>query len=63
MTRRRERFVAEYLADLNATQAAIRAGFVVGSAPQTGYKRRRPTGAKSALIPVCPYPAGAWTAS
>lgn len=31
-------FVAEYLIDLNATQAAIRAGYVVKGAPQTAYK-------------------------
>lgn len=33
---RQQRFVAEYLIDLNATQAAIRAGYAARSARQTG---------------------------
>ncbi|MFO1188501.1 MAG: terminase small subunit [Alphaproteobacteria bacterium] len=33
---RRQRFVEEYLIDLNATQAAIRAGYSPGSASQRG---------------------------
>lgn len=36
MNARRERFVAEYLIDLNATQAAIRAGYSEKSAIMTG---------------------------
>ena len=32
MTRKQDRFVKEYLIDLNATQAAIRAGYKAGSA-------------------------------
>ncbi len=33
---KQERFVLEYLKDLNATQAAIRAGYAAGSAQVTG---------------------------
>jgi phage terminase small subunit len=33
---RRDRFIREYLKDLNGKQAAIRVGFAVGSARQTG---------------------------
>ena len=33
---RRQRFVAEYMVDLNATQAAIRAGYAPGGAKVTG---------------------------
>lgn len=36
MTKRRQRFVEEYLIDLNATQAAIRAGFSAKTAGQAG---------------------------
>lgn len=36
MTPKQQRFVAEYLVDLNATQAAIRAGYAKGSADVTG---------------------------
>ena len=36
MTPRQERFVAEYLVDLNATQAAIRAGYSVKTAYSIG---------------------------
>ncbi len=38
MNRRQELFVAEYLVDRNATQAAIRAGFSKSRAKQTGYR-------------------------
>lgn len=31
MTKKQKRFVEEYLIDLNATQAAIRAGYKAGS--------------------------------
>lgn len=37
MTRKKRLFVAEYLKDLNATQAAIRAGYSPKSAGATGY--------------------------
>ncbi len=36
MTPKQQRFVEEYLVDLNATQAAIRAGYSVKSAPKIG---------------------------
>lgn len=36
LTARQERFVAEYLTDLNATQAAIRAGYSAKTAKQAG---------------------------
>ena len=36
LTAKQERFVDEYLVDLNATQAAIRAGYSKNSARQIG---------------------------
>lgn len=36
LTNKQERFVSEYLIDLNATQAAIRAGYSVSSAKEIG---------------------------
>ncbi len=36
MTPKQRRFVAEYLVDLNATQAALRAGYSARTAPQQG---------------------------
>ncbi|MCI8274183.1 MAG: terminase small subunit [Lachnospiraceae bacterium] len=36
MTKKQKRFVEEYLIDLNATQAAIRAGYSPGSAKEIG---------------------------
>lgn len=41
LTPKQERFVAEYLVDLNATQAAIRAGYSVSSASEQGYENLR----------------------
>ena len=41
LTAKQERFVAEYLIDLNATQAAIRAGYSVKTASETGYENLR----------------------
>lgn len=41
MTPRQTRFVAEYLTDLNATQAAIRAGYAAKGAEVTGCKLLR----------------------
>ena len=38
LTPRQERFVQEYLIDLNATQAAIRAGYSAKTAEQQGYQ-------------------------
>jgi phage terminase small subunit len=36
MTPKRERFIEEYLVDLNATQAALRAGYAASGAQQEG---------------------------
>ena len=41
LTRKQELFVREYLVDLNATQAAIRAGYGARSARVTSYKLLR----------------------
>src|SRR5713226_8610806 len=41
MTRKQTRFIAEYLIDLNATQAAIRAGYSAKRADQQGYENLR----------------------
>lgn len=38
LTPKQERFVSEYLIDLNATQAAIRAGYSVKTAGQVGFE-------------------------
>ncbi len=38
LTDKQQRFAEEYLVDLNVTQAAIRAGYTVRSAGQTGHK-------------------------
>jgi phage terminase small subunit len=41
LTAKQEAFVREYLVDLNATQAAIRAGYKQANAHQTGYENLR----------------------
>ena len=41
MTPKQQRFVDEYLIDLNATQAAIRAGYSENSAAEQGYANIR----------------------
>jgi len=41
LTPKQERFVGEYLIDLNATQAAIRAGYSPSSAAEIGYENLR----------------------
>ena len=41
LTAKQERFVAEYLIDLTATQAAIRAGYSEKTASETGYENLR----------------------
>lgn len=41
LTDKEERFAEEYLVDLNATQAAIRAGYEPESAGKTGHKVRK----------------------
>ena len=38
LTPRQQRFIAEYLCSLNATQAAVRAGYSPKTAEQMGYK-------------------------
>ena len=38
LTAKQQRFVSEYLIDLNATQAAIRAGYSAKTAEQIGYQ-------------------------
>lgn len=38
LTKKQELFVSEYLIDLNATQAAIRAGYSENAAKETGYE-------------------------
>lgn len=41
LTAKQKRFVQEYLVDLNATQAAIRAGYSAKTASETGYDNLR----------------------
>lgn len=41
LTPKQERFVSEYLIDLNATQAAIRAGYSAKTASETGWENLR----------------------
>ena len=41
MTDKQKAFIAEYLVDYNATQAAIRAGYDEGTAYNSGYKNLR----------------------
>lgn len=41
LTDKQERFVSEYLIDMNATQSAIRAGYSENSASETGYENLR----------------------
>jgi len=41
LTAKQSLFIQEYLIDLNATQAAIRAGYAERSAQQIGEKRGR----------------------
>lgn len=41
LTAKQELFVQEYLKDLNATQAAIRAGYSSNTASETGYENLR----------------------
>jgi phage terminase small subunit len=49
LTAKQERFVAEYLIDLNATQAAIRAGYSVRTAEQLGYQLLQKTSVAKAI--------------
>ncbi len=49
LTPRQARFVAEYLVDLNATQAAIRAGYSANRASEIGYQQLRKTTVQEAI--------------
>ena len=49
LTVKQQAFVAEYLVDLNATQAAIRAGYSVKDADKIGMKLLRNTRIKAAI--------------
>lgn len=49
LTAKQERFVEEYLVDLNATQAAIRAGYSVRSANKIGSELLGKTGIRSRI--------------
>ena len=49
LTPKQARFVEEYLVDLNATQAAIRAGYSVKSAEMLGYQLLQKTTVASAV--------------
>jgi phage terminase small subunit len=49
LTPKQERFVAEYLIDLNATQAAIRAGYSADTANQQGPRLLVNVGIKAAI--------------
>lgn len=49
MTPKQERFVEEYLIDLNATQAAIRAGYSEKTADQQGHQLLKKTSVAAAI--------------
>lgn len=49
LTPKQQRFVDEYLLDLNATQAAIRAGYSVRTAEQQGYQLLHKTSVAAAI--------------
>lgn len=49
LTHRQQKFVQEYLVDLNATQAAIRAGYSKRTACSIGYENLRKPEIKSAI--------------
>lgn len=49
LTPKQERFVQEYLVDLNATQAAIRAGYTKNRASELGYQLLQKTTVQAAL--------------
>lgn len=49
LTPKQERFVAEYLIDLNATQAAIRAGYSAANAETIGYQLLQKKPVKDAI--------------
>ena len=49
MTQKQKQFVEEYLIDLNATQAAIRAGYSPQTAQEQGYQLLQKTSVQSAI--------------
>lgn len=49
LTDKQKRFVEEYLIDLNATQAAIRAGYSENSAMEQGYQLLQKTSVQNAI--------------
>lgn len=49
LTAKQQRFVEEYLIDLNATQAAIRAGYSVNRASELGYQLLQKTTVSNAI--------------
>lgn len=49
LTAKQERFVQEYLVDLNATQAAIRAGYSERRASELGYQLLQKTTVRNAI--------------
>ena len=49
MTPKQQRFVQEYLIDLNATQAAIRAGYSERTAEQIGHQLLKKTSVAEAV--------------
>lgn len=50
LTPKQQRFVEEYLIDLNATQAAIRAGYSVDTAHATGWENLRKPEIEAAIV-------------
>lgn len=53
MTKKQKRFVEEYLIDLNATQAAIRAGYSPDTAGSIGAENLKKPEIKSRIDKVC----------
>lgn len=49
LTAKQQRFVGEYLIDLNATQAAIRAGYSADTAMEQGYQLLQKTSVSNAI--------------
>lgn len=49
LSEKQQRFVDEYLIDLNATQAAIRAGYSVRTAQEQGYQLLRKTSVQTEI--------------
>lgn len=55
LTAKQQRFVDEYLIDLNATQAAIRAGYSPDTAKEQGYQLLHKTSLSSAIAQAIAY--------